>query len=125
YWWRSLKIGAGPIPIETTEGWLLIYHGVCLTCTGYIYSIGAALLDIDDPSRVIVDCENYLLTPEEPYETVGFVPSVTFPCATLQDADTGRIAIFYGAADTYCALAFAQVDELIDYIKSHPARPLP
>ncbi len=125
YWWRSLKIGAGPIPIETTEGWLLIYHGVCLTCTGYIYSIGAALLDLDDPSRVIVDCENYLLTPEEPYETVGFVPSVTFPCATLQDAATGRIAIFYGAADTYCALAFTQVDELIDYIKTHPARPMP
>ncbi|MDZ7264004.1 MAG: glycoside hydrolase family 130 protein [candidate division KSB1 bacterium] len=125
YWWRSLKIGAGPIPIETTEGWLLIYHGVCLTCTGYIYSIGAALLDINDPSRVVADCENYLLTPEEPYETVGFVPSVTFPCATLQDAATGRIAIFYGAADTYCALAFTQVDELIDYIKAHPARPMP
>jgi len=71
-----------------------------------------------------VDCENYLLTPEEPYETIGFVANVTFPCATLQDADTGRIAVFYGAADTYCALAFTQVDELIDYIKGHPSQPL-
>ncbi len=124
YWWKNVKIGAGPIPIETSEGWLLIYHGVCLTCSGFIYSIGAALLDIDHPDRVIVDCENYLLTPEEPYETTGFVPNVTFPCATVQDAATGRIAIFYGAADTYCALAFAQVDELIDYIKKHPNKPM-
>jgi len=124
YWWKNVKLGAGPIPIETTEGWLMIYHGVCATCSGFIYSIGAALLDIDDPSKVIVDCENYLLTPEEFYETNGFVPNVTFPCATLQDAATGRLAIFFGAADTYCALAFAQVDESIDYIRAHPNSPL-
>jgi beta-1,4-mannooligosaccharide/beta-1,4-mannosyl-N-acetylglucosamine phosphorylase len=124
YWWKNTKLGAGPIPIETSEGWLLIYHGVCTSCSGFIYSIGGALLDIDDPSKVIADCEDYLLTPEAPYETTGFVPNVTFPCATLQDADTGRIAIFYGAADTYSALAFAQVDELIDYIKSHPNKPI-
>lgn len=124
YWWKNLKIGAGPIPIETSEGWLLIYHGVCQTCSGYIYSIGAALLDINDPSKVIEDSEDYLLTPEEPYETTGFVPNVAFPCATVQDADTGRIAIFYGAADTYCALAFAQVDELIGYLKAHPNKPM-
>jgi beta-1,4-mannooligosaccharide/beta-1,4-mannosyl-N-acetylglucosamine phosphorylase len=124
HWWKNVKLGAGPVPIETTEGWLLIYHGVCATCSGFIYSTGAALLDLDDPSKVIVDCENYLLTPEEPYETTGFVPNVTFPCATVHDADTGRIAVFYGAADTYCALAFTQVDELLAYIKAHPTRPL-
>ncbi len=122
YWWKQTKIGPGPIPIETTEGWLMFYHGVCTTCNGFVYSMGAALLDLDDPAKVIVDCENYLLTPEEPYETVGFVPNVTFPCASLQDADTGRLALFYGAADTYCAIAFAQVDEVIDYIKKHPTR---
>jgi beta-1,4-mannooligosaccharide/beta-1,4-mannosyl-N-acetylglucosamine phosphorylase len=124
YWWKNTKIGAGPIPIETTGGWLMIYHGVCTTCSGFVYSVGAALLDIDDPSRVIVDCANYLLTPEELYETTGFVPNVTFPGATVQDADTGRIALFYGAADTYCALAFTQVDELIAYIKAHTSKPL-
>lgn len=123
-WWKNIKIGPGPIPIETTEGWLLIYHGVCNTCSGFVYSMGAALLDLDDPSKIIVDCENYLLTPEQPYERMGFVPNVAFPCATLQDADTGRIAIFYGAADTYCALAFTQVDALIAYIKAHPGKPL-
>lgn len=124
YWWKNVKLGPGPIPIETTEGWLMIYHGVCQSCSGFIYSIGGAILDIDEPYKIIADCENYLLTPEAPYEVTGFVPNVTFPCATLQDADTGRITIFYGAADTYSALAFAQVDELIDYIKTHPDKPL-
>ena len=100
YWWKNTKLGAGPVPIETTDGWLLIYHGVCTTCSGYIYSIGAAILDIDNPSKILHNSENYILTPEELYETTGFVPNVCFPCATLQDANTGRIAVFYGAADT-------------------------
>jgi beta-1,4-mannooligosaccharide/beta-1,4-mannosyl-N-acetylglucosamine phosphorylase len=64
-------------------------------------------------------CGNYLLTPEKEYETVGFVPNVAFPCANLYDAATGKIAIYYGAADTYTAVAFCQVDEVIDYIKKH------
>jgi beta-1,4-mannooligosaccharide/beta-1,4-mannosyl-N-acetylglucosamine phosphorylase len=120
YWWKNTKIGAGPIPIETSEGWLMLYHGVCQTCSGFVYSMGGALLDLDDPSKVIVDCENHLLTPQVPYETQGFVPNVVFPCASLQDPSSGRIAIFYGAADTSCALAFARVDELVDYIQQHP-----
>ncbi len=120
-WWRNKKIGPGPIPIETTEGWLMIYHGVCMTCSGYVYSMGAALLDLENPYKVTADCANYILTPEKDYETTGFVPNVTFPCAALHDSDTGRIAVFYGAADTYCALAFTQVDELIDSIRAHPS----
>ena len=124
YWWKNTKLGAGPVPIETTEGWLLIYHGVCTTCSGYIYSIGAAILDIDNPSKILHNCENYILTPEEPYEVTGYVPSVCFPCATLQDSETGRIAVFYGAADTYSALAFTQVDKLIEYVKLHPEKPI-
>lgn len=117
-WWQSTKIGAGPVPIETDEGWLLFYHGVTTTCSGYVYSMGAAILDRDNPSIVRYRCTDYLLTPEMPYETTGFVPNVVFPCATLHDAETGRIAIYYGAADTYVALAFAQADEVIGYIKS-------
>ena len=119
FWWESMKIGAGPAPIETSEGWLLIYHGVTGTCSGYVYSIGGAILDIDDPSKVKYRSENFLLTPEEDYEERGFVPNVCFPCATLQDAETGRMAIYYGAADSYVALAFAYVDELVDYIKAN------
>ena len=118
-WWQSLKIGAGPIPIETTEGWLLFYHGVVLTCNGFVYSMGAAILDIDNPSKTIYRTMDYLLTPEKSYETIGFVPNVIFPCATLQDAATGRIAIYYGAADTYVAVAYTQIDDLVKYIKAN------
>lgn len=124
YYWKSTKIGPGPVPIETIHGWLMIYHGVFATCSGFVYSIGAALLDINDPSKILTDCRNYLLTPEKSYEMTGFVPNVVFPCATVQDAETGRMAIFYGAADTYSALAFTYVDDLIDYIKAHPYQPL-
>ena len=118
-WWESLKIGGGAAPIETSEGWLLFYHGVSGTCNGYVYSIGGAILDIDEPSRVKYRCERWLLTPEEWYEERGFVPNVTFPCATLHDPETGHIAVYYGAADSYVGLAFGQVDEIIDYIKDH------
>ena len=84
-----------------------------------MYSIGGAILDRDEPSRVKYRCENFLLTPEEWYEERGFVPNVTFPCATLCDADTGRIAIYYGAADTYVAMAFTTVDDVVSYIKEN------
>jgi len=118
YWWQSVKIGAGPIPIETSEGWLLFYHGVSGTANGLVYSIGAALLDRDDPSRVLHRTRSYLLTPEVDYETAGFVPNVCFPCAALCDSETGRIAIYYGAADTYSALAFGRVEEIVAHIKA-------
>jgi beta-1,4-mannooligosaccharide/beta-1,4-mannosyl-N-acetylglucosamine phosphorylase len=118
-WWESLKIGGGAAPIETTEGWLMFYHGVSGTCNGYVYSIGGAILDIDNPSVVKYRCENFLLTPEEWYEERGFVPNVCFPCATIHDSATGRIALYYGCADSYVGLAFTKVDEIIAYIKEH------
>ena len=117
--WQCTKIGAGPVPIETTEGWLLIYHGVLTSCNGFVYSMGAALLDLDQPWKVLYRTRPYLLNPRMAFECVGDVPNVVFPCAALSDADSGRIAIYYGAADTVTALAFCQVDELIDFIKSN------
>ena len=120
-WWQNVKIGGGAAPIETSEGWLLIYHGVTGTCNGFVYSIGGAILDIDNPSRVLYRSGDFLLTPEEWYEERGFVPNVCFPCATLQDADTGRIAVYYGAADTYVGLAFTDVNTIVHFIKEHDA----
>ncbi|HRS30942.1 MAG TPA: glycosylase, partial [Bacilli bacterium] len=117
--WESTKMGAGPIPIETDRGWLIFYHGVLTSCNGYVYSIGGAILDRDEPSIVKYRCKNYLLTPEAPYEETGFVPNVVFPCAALVDEKTGRICIYYGAADTYVAIAFTTVDEVIAYIKAN------
>ena len=117
--WQCTKIGAGPIPIETDEGWLLIYHGVITTCQGYVYRMGAALLDIDEPWKVLYRSKDYILAPYEPYELMGDVPNVTFPCACLTDAATGRIAIYYGCADTVTGLAFTTVDTLLNYIKEN------
>lgn len=117
--WQSTKIGAGPTPIETTEGWLMIYHGVLTSCNGFVYSFGAALLDIERPWKVIYRTAPYLMSPQTLYECVGDVPNVVFPCATLCDAPTGRIAIYYGGADTVTCLAYTQVDELIDFIKGN------
>jgi beta-1,4-mannooligosaccharide/beta-1,4-mannosyl-N-acetylglucosamine phosphorylase len=115
--WQATKIGAGPIPIETTEGWLLFYHGVLTSCNGFVYSMGAALLDLDEPWKVLARTEPYLLHPKEIYEQVGDVPNVVFPCAALTDAATGRTAIYYGAADTVTCLAFCHVDEVVAFTK--------
>ena len=84
-----------------------------------MYSIGGAILDSNEPSRVKYRCEDFLLTPEEWYEERGFVPNVCFPCATIHDSASGRIAIYYGAADSYVGLAFTKLDEIVDYIKEH------
>jgi beta-1,4-mannooligosaccharide/beta-1,4-mannosyl-N-acetylglucosamine phosphorylase len=115
--WERVKIGPGPIPIETTEGWLLLYHGVADTCSGFIYSMGAALLDLEEPSKVIYRCKFPIMTPEATYETSGSVGNVIFPTSVLTDGATGRMAIYYGASDTYTAIAYANIDEILEYIK--------
>jgi beta-1,4-mannooligosaccharide/beta-1,4-mannosyl-N-acetylglucosamine phosphorylase len=120
--WQSTKVGAGPIPIETSEGWLLIYHGVLTSCNGFVYSMGVVLLDLDEPWRVISRTAPYILSPQRDYECVGDVPNVAFPCAALCDADTGRLAVYYGGADTVVCLAFGHVDELIDFTRANSVR---
>ncbi len=117
--WQSTKIGPGPTPIETDEGWLLLYHGVLTTCNGYVYRTGVALLDLDQPWKVIHRARPYILSPQMPYEMMGDVPNVVFPCAALTDSDTGRIAMYYGCADTVTGLAFSTVNDLIDYAKEN------
>ncbi|QTL99935.1 glycosidase [Iocasia frigidifontis] len=117
--WQSTKIGAGPVPVETSEGWLLIYHGVLTSCNGYVYSMGAAILDLEEPWKVKYRTKPYLLSPQKDYECVGDVPNVVFPCASLYDPATARMAIYYGGADTVVALAYTKIDELIDFIKEN------
>jgi len=118
-WWEGVKIGAGPSPIETSEGWLLFYHGVASTCNGFSYSMGAALLDLEQPWKVIARLNQCLLTPEAPYELAGLVPGVCFPVGCLCDSATGRISIYYGAADTVSALCFCQADDIVSFIKAN------
>jgi beta-1,4-mannooligosaccharide/beta-1,4-mannosyl-N-acetylglucosamine phosphorylase len=120
-WWQGVKIGAGPSPVETDAGWLLIYHGVASTCNGFSYSIGAALLDRDEPWKVKARLNQALLTPEAPYELQGLVPNECFPVGMLCDAATGRLAIYYGAADTFSALCFGNVNDLVPFILANSA----
>ncbi|HKM42928.1 MAG TPA: glycoside hydrolase family 130 protein [Limnochordia bacterium] len=117
--WQSTKIGAGPIPIETSEGWLLIYHGVLTSCNGFVYSVGAALLDLDQPWKVLARTSPYILSPQTYYECVGDVPNVAFPCAALVDSASGRLALYYGGADTVTAVAFGYVQDLVQFTKDN------
>lgn len=117
--WQCTKIGAGPIPIETSEGWLLIYHGVLRSCNGYVYSFGSAILDLEQPWKVKFRSGPYLLSPQKDYECMGDVPNVVFPCAALHDPETKRIAIYYGCADTVTGLAFGYIDEILDFTKKN------
>jgi len=116
--WESTKIGAGPIPIETDEGWLLIYHGVLTSCNGFVYSMGAALLDREEPWRVIARADDYLLSPQVPYEQVGDVPNVVFPCAALVDRGNDRLTVYYGGADTVVCMAHGHLSELLQFVRS-------
>ena len=116
--WQSTKIGAGPTPIETPGGWLLIYHGVLTSCNGYVYSMGAALLDIDEPWKVIARSRDYLLSPQVSYEQVGDVPNVAFPCAALVDVAADRLTIYYGGADTVVCMAHGHLSEVIEFVRS-------
>lgn len=115
--WQCTKIGAGPIPIETSEGWLMIYHGVLASCNGFVYSFGSALLDLEQPWKVLYRSGPYLISPQKDYECMGDVPNVCFPCASIHDPETGRIAVYYGCADTVTSLAFGYIDEIIAFTK--------
>jgi beta-1,4-mannooligosaccharide/beta-1,4-mannosyl-N-acetylglucosamine phosphorylase len=120
--WQSTKIGAGPAPIETSEGWLLIYHGVVTTCNGFVYSAGAALLDLEKPWKVIARTDPYLLTPTTHYESVGNVPNVCFPCGSLVDGQTGRLALYYGCADTVIGVAFGRVQDIVEFTRNNSVK---
>lgn len=108
---ESGYIGAGAPPIETELGWLLIYHGVYDTSKGYIYSAAAALLDIDDPTKVIARLVDPLFIPEFDYELNGIVNNVVFPTGTALFDDT--LYIYYGAADKCIACASVSLKELL------------
>ena len=115
--WDAGKIGLSPPPIETSEGWLLVYHGVRHTASGAIYRIGLALLDLEDPRKVIRRSNEWAFGPVEPYECEGDVANVVFSCGTVVDNATNELRLYYGAADTSVALATANLSELLDWLR--------
>jgi predicted GH43/DUF377 family glycosyl hydrolase len=119
-WWDSLRIGIGPPPLRTEHGWLLIYHGVKDTVAGEIYRVGLALLDLDEPTRVLRRLPDWLLAPLAPYERSGDVPNVVFPCGLVHDVGSGDLRLYYGAADSSICLATARLSDLVDAVLAAP-----
>jgi predicted GH43/DUF377 family glycosyl hydrolase len=119
-WWDSLRIGIGPPPLRTEHGWLLVYHGVKETVAGGIYRVGLALLDLEEPTRVLRRLPGWILAPLEPYERTGDVPNVVFPCGLLHDPGSDEIRLYYGAADSSICLATARLRDLLDAVLAAP-----
>ena len=95
----------------------MFYHGVLRSCNGYVYSFGSALLDLEQPWKPIYRSGPYLISPQMQYELTGDVPNVCFPCAEVHDPNTGRVAVYYGCADTVTGLAFGYIPEIIEFTK--------
>jgi len=106
--WDSLKIGAAGTPIELNEGWLCIYHGVSYEM---VYSLGAVLLDKNNPERVLARSEKPILKPSKDYEIYGKVPNVVFSCGNVVIDD--KVLVYYGGADSVLCVADFELNELI------------
>ncbi len=107
--WDSKRIGAVSAPIKTEEGWILFYHGISER-DGF-YRVGAVLLDLKDPLKLITRTKDPLFEPETVYEKEGQVPNVVFPCGALAIGE--RIYIYYGGADQVIGVAFIDTKKLL------------
>jgi predicted GH43/DUF377 family glycosyl hydrolase len=116
-WWDAGKIGLGPPPLETPEGWLVMYHGVRLTSDGPIYRVGLALLALDDPGTVLHHLDEWVFAPEQGYEMTGDVGRVVFPCGWVRDEATDRLFLYYGAADTVIGVATARFSDVMARVR--------
>lgn len=110
--WNTRKIGPTP-PIKTDKGWLEIIHGVFRTAGGIYYYIGAVLLDLQEPWKVIGKTNSYLLAPEMEYERHGNCDNCVFPCGAIADYEKDELRLYYGAADTRICLATASLSEVV------------
>lgn len=122
-WWDAEKVGLGPPPLETDQGWLVCYHGVRTTASGAIYRLGLALLDRHDPSRVVARGNEWVFGPQAAYERSGDVPDVVFPCGWILRDDGDTVHLYYGAADSVVCVAEASLAVLLDHLESHPFVP--
>ncbi|HHM24431.1 MAG TPA: glycosidase [Bacteroidetes bacterium] len=119
--WSASKLGASTPPIKTEAGWLVFYHGVRDTGSGRLYRVGAMLLDLKNPEKILGRTPHFIFGPEEHYERTGDVPNVIFPCGAIFE-DDGMIKLYYGAADTCIALAEVHVDEVIRLCRMNEKR---
>lgn len=115
-WWDANKVGLSPPLIETSAGWLMLYHGVRHTAGGALYRLGAALFALEEPDRCIARGDSWLFGPETPYEREGDVGNVVFPCGVTLADDGDTLRVYYGAADTSIALATVNMKALLDWL---------
>jgi beta-1,2-mannobiose phosphorylase / 1,2-beta-oligomannan phosphorylase len=119
-WWDSARVGMGPPPIETPEGWLGVYYGVKDHRAGFTYRAGLVLLDLDDPGRVLRRSEEWVLAPAQPYEVSGAFGNVVFPSGLIRRPGSDELRLYYGAAGARVALATASLSEMLDYLLGLP-----
>jgi predicted GH43/DUF377 family glycosyl hydrolase len=119
-YWDGARIGLACQPIEVPEGWLLIYHGVRATTASQLYRIGIALLDKNEPWKVLRRGEEWVLGPQEPYERIGDVSDVTFVTGGVIMEETNELYLYYGAADDKIAVVAADMDRVREYIMASP-----
>jgi len=96
----------------------MIYHGVKETVSGSIYRVGLALLDLEEPTRLLGRTPGWVFGPLAQNEREGDVPNTVFPCGLVHDQASGEVRLYYGAADTSICLASAQLDDLLDAVSS-------
>jgi predicted GH43/DUF377 family glycosyl hydrolase len=120
-WWDASKVGLGPPPLETAAGWLVLYHGVRTTSDGPIYRAGLALLDLEDPRIVLHRTDEWVFGPVAPYELVGDVGKVVFPCGWILDEPADELRLYYGAADTVVGCATARFSDTLARVLGSPA----
>jgi predicted GH43/DUF377 family glycosyl hydrolase len=121
-WWDANKIGLCSPPIETANGWLMIYHGVRQTASGSIYRLGLALFDLELPDVCLQRGDSWVFSPEASYERGGDVKDVVFPCGQTIGADGDTINLYYGAADSSIALATGSIRSLLSWLNSNTSR---
>ena len=119
-WWDAVKIGLGPPPLATSEGWLMMYHGAHSTASGPIYRVGLALLDLEHPEVVLHRSDEWVMAPVTNYESVGDVDKVIFPNGWVLDEAADRLLLYYGAGDSVVGLAVARFSEVLEYVKQTP-----
>jgi predicted GH43/DUF377 family glycosyl hydrolase len=119
-WWDAGKIGLGPPPLETLDGWLVMYHGAHTTASGPIYRVGLALLDLEHPEVVLRRSDEWVMAPVTSYESVGDVDKVIFPNGWVLDETTDTLSLYYGAGDSVVGLATARFSEVMEYVRNTP-----
>ncbi len=115
YPWEAAKLGINTPPIRTRHGWFTIYHAVG---PDKFYRLGALLLDLDDPAKVLHRTPDWLLQPEKDYEIEGFYRGACFPCGAV--VIEGTLFVYYGAGDKYCALATCDFEKLLAHLSTCP-----